>query len=51
VLAWAPDSLTAKGRKVIRAEVIAQIGLVTDACAHPPGRVAVMGEGMRRGVK
>jgi hypothetical protein len=31
VLAWAPDSLTAKDRKAIRDEVMAQTRLVTDA--------------------
>ena len=31
VLAWAPDSLTAKDRKAIRDEVIAQTRHVTDA--------------------
>ena len=31
MLAWAPDSLTAKDRKAIRDEVMAQTRLVTDA--------------------
>ena len=44
VLAWAPDSLTAKDRKAIRDEVMAQTRLVTDALSTEE----LQNEGARR---
>ena len=44
MLAWAPDSLTAKDRKAIRDEVMAQTRLVTDALSTEE----LQNEGARR---
>ena len=44
LLAWAPDSLTAKDRKAIRDEVMAQTRLVTDALSTEE----LQNEGARR---